>query len=129
MLAIQILSMFGLAISVYFLLVYSGVLTGNESMLPKNMCTKNSCHAVLETKFANVFKVPNFVLGIFYYLAVFLYPSFPYTGWYLLVSFFVAVLSIYLAYSLIYRLKTPCFLCFASHVINFSITILLALTT
>jgi len=124
---IQIISMMGFAISTYFLLVYKGLLGGIESILPAAVCSKNSCNAVLETPFSRVFKIPNFILGIFYYSAVFLYPFFAHIEEYLFISALVSLFSLYLAYTLLYRLKTQCILCFVSHGINISITMILAL--
>lgn len=123
----RMLSMAGFSISMYFLLVYKGLLNGSELILPKAVCSKNSCHDILGTGFSKALKVPNFVLGVFYYTAVFLHPLFANKEAYLMASVLASMFSLYLAHSLIYRLKMPCVLCFVSHIINFSITILLAM--
>lgn len=126
-LIIQFSSFSGLLISLYFLAVYAGLIKGNKSLIPSEICSENSCVSVLQTPFSRVFKVPNFYLGIFYYLIILGGSIFgavnQFHAMFLLVSWLVVGFSVYLAYALIFRLKTNCVLCFVSHVINLVIAL------
>jgi len=126
-LLVQISCILGLAISLYFTAIYKGLIKGIPFLVPKKICRKNTCSEVLRTGFAHVFGPPNFVLGIFYYMLIFgttLY-ALPYWGYYvmLVLTWFVVLLSVYLAHALIFRLKIPCTLCFVSHVLNLIIAV------
>ena len=127
-LALQALGILGLLISLYFLAVYKGWIKGNEKFLPKAICSSNACHEILRTGFAAVFRVPNFVLGIFYYIVViastFLSLSFNLFYMLLVLSWLVMTFSLYLAYALMFELRASCTLCFASHLINICIAII-----
>jgi len=67
----QILSVLGFIISLYFVFIYLGLTKPSNILIPANVCSKNKCSSVLETRFASVFKVPNFYLGLIYYFIVF----------------------------------------------------------
>ncbi len=119
---LQYLGFVGLLISLYFLLVYKGFLGSSETFLPKKICSKGSCHDLLKTGFSKVFRVPNFILGIVYYTLIILYQFLPFLKpMFAPLGVFVALFSIYLAYALVFKLKTSCVLCFASHIINVTI--------
>jgi len=125
---LQLLSVLGLIISLYFVFIYHGIAKGSNKLVPKSICSEKTCHNVLQTKFARVFKVPNFYLGIDYYLIVFISTFFDLNNLILygllIISWFVVLFSIYLAYSLIFKLKTACNLCFLAQIINLVIGIL-----
>jgi len=127
----QILSILGFVISLYFLFTYLGLTKPSNKLIPSNVCSENTCLSVLETRFARVFKIPNFYLGLIYYFMVFTSSFFILSGLilygFLIVSWFVVLFSVYLAYSLIFRLKTSCNLCFAAQIINLSIAVLYSL--
>jgi uncharacterized membrane protein len=133
--AIILLSGIGLYISAYFTLVYYGALMPSTSLMP-SFCRmgEQSCLSVIQTPYARVFKLPNFVLGIIYYAGLIILSG---TG--LLtspvlilrvmtaISWLTVGLGVYLVYALIYRVKVPCPLCYASHIINLALAILLTL--
>lgn len=123
---LQISSILGLAISLYFLGVYKGIIKGRKNFVPDVVCNDNTCISILKTKYSNPFKIPNFILGIFYYIIVLIstFLIFSASNLFLfLLSWFVVIFSFYLAYALIFKLKTICVLCFASHVINIIIAV------
>ena len=129
---LTIISILGLIISLYFLIVYKGIIKGMNKLLPKEICSENTCNAILETRFAKVFKIPNFILGIFYYIIILLASLYPYylvffRVFFILLSWFVVAFSLYLAYTLIFKLRTICVLCFISQIINLGIAILLCI--
>ena len=128
---LQLLSALGFLISLYFVLVYHGFTQVSNKLIPVNICSENTCNSVLETKFSKVFKFPNFYFGLVYYLVIFISTFFVlegivYTG-FLIVSWFVVLFSAYLAYALIFKLKTNCNLCFTAQIVNLVIAVLLSI--
>ena len=86
-----------------------------------------SCGSLLQTKQAKLFGIPNYVLGIVFYLfalgvAIFT-PMDPGTLYWVLVLVTTGVVftGAFLIFSLIFTLKTNCLLCYMAHVINFLI--------
>lgn len=130
-----LLSLTGFLISLYFTLVYYQRIPANYFLVPR-VCrmSEPNCQTVLSTRDARVFGVPNFVLGLIYYAMILLAvlsgvacrecDALPILLW---ISLFVAIFGLYLAYSLLFKIKILCLLCFASHGINASIALLLFL--
>jgi uncharacterized membrane protein len=122
---LQVSSVIGLVISFYFYGVYKGFVT--DSLVPRRLCARNTCHDVLKTPFAHVFKVPNFSLGIFYYVLIFfstLINPVPATMTLLLVlSWVVVVFSAYLVYALLFELRMNCVLCYIAQIVNVIIAV------
>jgi len=129
---LQISCVLGLLISSYFLAIYKGFVKGNKHLVPTEVCSKNTCGDVLRTNYARVLGVPNFVLGIFYYICIIFLTVFDFGAnfWMLglIVSWSVVIFSLYLANSLINVLKIPCVLCFTSHLVNLIVAILISQT-
>src|SRR5262245_38259201 len=103
------LAIAGLYISLYFTLVYYGILRAENSFVPAFCSLKEeTCRSVLNTRFARVFGVPNSLLGVIYYVAilVLLFAQLLFVPLFLnslLVAAWLAVaLGIYLAYSLFF---------------------------
>ena len=128
---IAVLCAAGLYISLYFTLVYYGVIPAENSFVPAFCSLKeNTCQSVLNTRFARVFGVPNSLLGIIYYVLILVLllanllfvPVF--LNAFVIAAWFTVALGIYLAYSLFFIIKTPCPLCLASHAINFALALL-----
>ncbi len=132
-----LLSLIGLLISLYFTLVYYERIPANYYLVPRICRMKEStCQTVLSTGDARVFGLPNSALGILYYGIVFFITVAG--GWesggfvqrfFLWVSILVVLLSFYLSYSLLYRIKIVCPLCFVSHGMNVLIALLLFIKT
>lgn len=125
------LSLVGLLISLYFTLVYHKLMPPDARFIPK-FCRldQSSCESILNNRDARVFGVPNFYLGLVFYLFVFvasLLPELMQSAHLILVAAagLSVATSLFLSYSLIIRIKTHCILCFASHVINLLIFIFL----
>jgi uncharacterized membrane protein len=127
------LSLVGSFISLYFTLVYHQRIAANYYLVPR-ICRMNeaTCQTVLSTRDARVLGFPNSLLGFVYYAIVFFITLFG--GWesnhvvrwvFLVVSILVVLLSVYLSYSLLFRIKIACPLCFVSHGINVLIPFLL----
>lgn len=131
-LLISLLSIVGFYISLYFTLVYYGAISPARFPLPQ-VCrlSENTCQMIIKTRYARVLGLPNFVYGLFYYFFIFALAIFNWNGYIetavKVISWLVVVLGIYLSYVLIKVLRVNCVLCFASHVLNFAIAVLLAL--
>jgi uncharacterized membrane protein len=128
---IAALSAAGLYISIYFTLVYYGMIQAENSIMPAFCSMKeHTCQSVLNTRFARVFGVPNSLLGVIYYflILVLLFANLPFDpvllNTLMVVAWFNVALGIYLTYSLFFIIKTPCRLCLASHVINLALALL-----
>lgn len=130
-----LLSLTGFLISLYFTLVYYRRIPANYFLVPRVCRMEESrCQTVLSTRDARVFGVPNFVLGLIYYALVFLtalaggpLSDSPAVQFLLWISILVLILGVYLIYSLLFRIKIPCPLCFTCHGINTLIALLLLL--
>ena len=130
-----LLSVSGFLISLYFTLVYYRRIPANYFLVPR-ICRMNesTCQTVLSTRDARALGVPNFLLGLPYYTLVCLAGLLVICGehwegirllfW---LSALVVLLGVYLSYSLLFKIKISCPLCFASHVINAFITLFLYL--
>jgi len=132
-----LLSLIGLPISFYFTLVYYQRIPANYYLVPRVCRMKEStCQTVLSTRDARVFGIPNSALGVLYYGIVFLITLVG--GWeagglvhrlFLWISILVVLLSLYLSYSLLFKIKILCPLCFVSHGINVLIALVLFIKT
>ncbi|MDA2914494.1 vitamin K epoxide reductase family protein [Acidobacteriia bacterium AH_259_A11_L15] len=110
------LSLLGLAVSLYFTLVYYGRIESRE--LPTAFCRRNeqTCVTILQTPYARVLGPPNSVLGIGLYVLTALVAALALAGalppWLwgtAVVAVAVAVLlAPYLVWALVARLKTWC---------------------
>jgi uncharacterized membrane protein len=130
-------SLVGFFISLYFTLVYYQRIPANYYLVP-HICRMNEtgCQMVLSTRDARVFGFPNSVLGSFYYAILFLitliggWESNRFAHWvFLIISVLAVSLSVYLSYSLLFRIRIVCPLCFVSHGINLLIALLLLTKT
>jgi uncharacterized membrane protein len=128
---IAVLSATGLYISIYFTLVYYGVIQAENSIMPAFCSMKtHTCQSVLNTKFARVFGVPNSLLGVIYYLLilVLLFANLLFvpalSNILVVVAWFTVALGVFLTYSLFFIIKTPCPLCLAGHAINLALAVL-----
>jgi uncharacterized membrane protein len=132
-----LLTLVGFFISFYFTLVYYQQIPANYYLVPRACRMKESaCHSVLSTGDARVLGIPNSTLGVLYYGIVFFITVFG--GWersgvvhglFLWISILVVLFSLYLSYSLLYRIKIVCPLCFVSHGMNVLIALLLFIKT
>ena len=82
---------------------------------------------MLQTKQAKLFGIPNYILGIVFYLftlgVAILTPMDPGTLYWALVLVTTGVVFVgaFLIFSLIFTLRTNCLLCYMAHVVNFLI--------
>ena len=84
-----------------------------------------SCGSLLQTKQAKLFGIPNYILGIVFYLfalgVAILTPMDPGAIYWALVLVTTGTVFIgaFLIFSLIFTLRTNCLLCYMTHVVNF----------
>jgi uncharacterized membrane protein len=140
---ILVLSLAGLVNALYFTLAYFGRVRKSR-WVPEILCARegSSCVTVLQTPYARVFRVPNSLLGIVYYLAILFW--LPWRGavhfteehiWVFLVwtcalllgGAISVVLRIYLVHALRRKLHVDCPLCYAAHAINILLLVLIVL--
>jgi uncharacterized membrane protein len=119
------LGLLGLAISLFFTLVYYGKMRADAPSVPKLCRLENSsCQELIRMKEAHLFGLPNFVIGLCFYLALLVFSFLPEGAAPLLERTLVlasggaVTIGIFLSYVLVVRLRTNCILCFASHLIN-----------
>jgi uncharacterized membrane protein len=128
---LAVLSSIGLFISLYFTLVYFKLTPPDARFIPK-FCRmdQSSCESILAAPDARLFGIPNFFLGLVFYLALIVaivLPELMEKTYFLFVAAagLAAATSLFLSYSLLFRLKARCILCFTSHVLNLLIFLLL----
>ncbi len=125
------LSSIGFLISLYFALVHRNTIRPDAQWIPAACrLDEQSCGSILRTPEAKIIKIPNFYLGIVYYIGLIVLsfvPSFiqDFILELRVVSGFTVFVGIVLTYSLIWRIRVPCALCFTSHAINLVLFIVL----
>jgi uncharacterized membrane protein len=77
-----------------------------------------------------VFGLPNFALGILYYLALIALPfaAEPDSEWMTaaaVISWFIVLFGIYLVYALFFKIRLSCPLCMVGHGINLALAVCL----
>lgn len=123
--ALIVLAAVGLAISSYFTAVaYRWVRPDARWVPPVCRLDEGTCAAVVHTPRGRLFGVPNSLLGQGYYLALLAAVAVgavgetPWRPLILITAVITVLLGIYLTYSLLYVTRVHCRLCYASHVIN-----------
>jgi uncharacterized membrane protein len=121
------LSTIGFLISLYFALVHRNIIRPDATWIPA-FCRidEQSCGSILRTPEAKIIRIPNFYLGIGYYVLLIVLCFFPsLIKEFLLelrtLSGFTVFVGAVLAYTLIWRLRVSCVLCFTSHAINLAL--------
>ncbi len=129
-----VLSAIGLMVSAYMTLAYYGLLPHHAGLIPATCPSDGTtCLAITRTPASRVFGVPNSVLGLFYYALVISAAAtrIAYDQWWILqsllgVTVLAVLFSLYLAWVLIFRMRTVCVLCFTTHAINLALLGLIA---
>jgi len=123
----------GFANALYLTLIYYRVIDPASNAIPA-FCRlgKQTCQAVVFTRYGQVFLIPNSVVALpFYGLLIWVALSRSVTGHYQFLPVVLAgsaaslVFSAYLVYVLLVRLKAHCALCLIGHTINLLIAALL----
>ncbi len=133
--AVLVLATIGLIDSIYMTLAYYHVIRRSSRLFPNVVCSleSNVCTSVVDTPEAHVLGIPNSLLGVGYYAIILSAAAtritlnrwlFPYGI--LTISIAAATFSLYLAWLLIFRLRTACVLCFIAQAINLALFCILA---
>ncbi|MEN6357341.1 MAG: vitamin K epoxide reductase family protein [Armatimonadota bacterium] len=124
-----ILALVGFGDSLYFAMVHYGLTNDEPPEIP--MCPVNghgTCATVARSPQAEFFGVPSCLFGLAFYGAVLaaagmrlVFGFWPLPQILAAVSVAAAVISLYLAYTLIFQIQILCPLCFTAHAINLSL--------
>lgn len=124
-----LLAVAGWAFSFYFLMVVRGKMAPNVWWMPP-VCrmSEGTCNTLVETPYGKIIGKPNAFWGaLFYPLILVLLISVAFgklaSASLLILGAFSLTMSFYLVWGL-YRLRTPCPVCFATHAINLLFLIL-----
>ncbi len=124
-----LLGVIGALDALYFIAVTYRWLAPDSRIIPA-FCRmdEGSCSSIVDTKWARVFGLPNSVYGFVWYLLVAGVAVYAMMGhplpWclpLLVASALTVAVSVLLFWSLIWKLKTRCPLCFLGHATNLSI--------
>ena len=114
----------GLVLSAYFALVAVGAINSENAQIPR-LCRMDgqSCKVLLRTADANVFGVPNVLVGLLYYSGLIVLAFGPdalddLMGFLVVVGAFTVVLGFYLTIRLLVVHRVRCKICLAAHFIN-----------
>lgn len=125
-----LLALTGFFISLYFTGVYYNYLKSDVWWVPVFCRMKQqTCQSVVQTPEARIFGVPNFVLGLLFYIVLIVTVLGDIGGFLfdilIATAIFTVVLAGYLVYALRVRLQTDCVLCYTAHGINTLIALML----
>lgn len=124
--AVVVLAAAGVLVALYFALVRYRVVPPNTRWVPA-VCRmdEDTCAKVVDSEYGHLFGLPNAVLGLAWYLlagvagvAGLTLGAFPLCATLVLVAGVTVLVSVYLAWALVARLRTHCPLCYASHLLN-----------
>jgi uncharacterized membrane protein len=128
--ALVVASAVGMYISIYFTLMYYSLVSPDARLVP-NVCRvdKSSCRRILNHRDARVLGIPNSLVGMLYYATVLIVsivnPARGVLSLMTFASWCTVLAGLYLVHSLLFKVKTPCPLCFVSHGINLVIAVVL----
>lgn len=134
--AVLFLAIVGFLDSLYITLVVHGWIVQNRCPSPATCwAAEETCESVFTTPESKILGAPNSVFGVAYYLIVIVASllristeAWPFLPLLTLVSVGAAAFSVYLAWVLIFRLRTPCPLCFTAHGINLALAAIFILS-
>ena len=124
---IRILALLGFVLNLHF--IYTHHFKEPKHRHTK-LCAGNKCKIMAESRYAHIFYIPNYVLSVIYYAGLFIMSLTPYFAQENLraamlgLTWFVAGMSVYLTYFLVFKLRTRCIVCFSSAIINLLIATL-----
>jgi uncharacterized membrane protein len=130
--SVGVLCLVGFWDALFFTLVQYRVVPPDPRWLPR-VCRmeEGRCFTILQAREARLLGIPNSVLGLFFYPLVFASALWGFRGdrgwlWVAVGSAASATLvSAYLAWALLVRLRTHCVLCYLAHTVNFLLLVLL----
>ena len=132
--ACVILSLAGLINATYFTLEFYGWVEAS-SLIPGSLCRTDDtgCLSVIRTSYGRIFRLPNSLLGMGFYLSLlagihFAADQAAIRMVLVALSGIVFLVGLYLIYALRVRLRARCPLCYLAHGINAAILVLLGIS-
>jgi uncharacterized membrane protein len=125
-----VLAIVGLIDSLYMTLAYYHLINRSPRLFPNVVCPSegSTCISVVDTPEAHVLGIPNSLLGVGYYAIMLSTASarIALDRWLFLpailgIAGIAAAFSLYLAWLLIFRMRTTCVLCFLAQAINLAL--------
>jgi len=115
---IEILAIIGFFLSAYYLFLRHKLKSGHKPLC--DISENVSCSKAIESKHSTIFIVPNALLGLLYYIAIFglTYVNMTYVFY---LSIPASLFSLYLIFISI-KMRNLCVVCLAVNIINFLIT-------
>lgn len=130
-----ILALVGFVDSLYFVMVHYGFTDSKPPEIP--ICPvneKGTCETAAEAPQSEIFGLPNSIFGLGFYSFVLAaaaarlaFGFWPIPNILAAVSIIAALMSIYLAYTLVFQIKILCPLCFTAHAVNLSLAAIFVL--
>mgnify|MGYP001585932036 CR=1 FL=1 len=118
MLLIQILSILGFLLSLYFFKVEFRLYHDKNYKATCDVNKKISCSKALLSKYNGILGIPNSLAGIFYYIILFSLAAYNIKFYIFPLVLLAFIGSIFLAYFSIIKLKTYCLVCNLIYLIN-----------
>lgn len=113
-----ILASLGIVIAGY---IYFVELQVEKNSSYKAMCDLSdtvSCTKVAKSRYAKMFGISNALLGLVFYVIVMVLALLDQKNLILLLSLFACLMSVYLAYIMLTKIKSSCLMCIVTYVIN-----------
>lgn len=117
---IHTLAVIGFVSSAYYLYIRNKLKTGYKPVC--DISENISCSKAIESEQSTVFVLPNALLGLFYYIIVFIL-AFVDIRYVFFLSIPATLFTVYLVF-ISFRMRNFCIICGVTNVINFLITIL-----
>lgn len=114
---IRIVAVIGFLLSFYFLYIEKKASKSKKYKAICDISDKMSCTKAFSSRYGSLFGLSNSVLGLGFYLVIFLLTFYNITYIFYL-SILSIIISIYLAYVLYFKLKNFCLICNAIYLVN-----------
>lgn len=118
MMALYILATAGLCISLYSFFVEQKIKENEQYKPACDLSDRVSCTKVMRSEYTNLFYVSNSILGALYYLGIIVFTYFQVYTIVALMASAALLLTLYLAYLLIFKIHSLCLVCTSLYVIN-----------
>ena len=117
---IQILAIIGFVLSAYFLNIKWKIKLNKNFKALCDLSDRVSCSKAVKSKYSGIFIVPNALLGIIFYVLVFVLDLFTMNLYIFILSILALVFSVYLIF-LSFKIGVACVVCITTYIINFFI--------
>lgn len=115
---ISIVSMIGFFMSIYFYRLTKKVESNGRGKAVCDISKGISCTKVIKTKYNRLFGIPNALLGVGFYLIVFLLATYGFYNYLFWIEIVAVVMSVALIYFM-FKVRMICVVCVLIHILNF----------